>query len=71
MAFKLLIEVNEKGQIDASHEGKIDPIIILGALRKIEHSLLMTCDLMEAEAVLGGENSNESGIGEGSTKGSS
>lgn len=68
MAFKLLIEVSEKGQIDASHEGQIDPIIILGALRKIEHNLLMTMDVMEAEMVLGKEP-NESGSGKGDNKG--
>ncbi len=68
MAFKLLIEVNDKGQIDASHEGQIDPIIILGALRKIEHNLLMTIDMMEAEKILGKEP-NEPTNSQGDVKG--
>lgn len=63
MAFKLLIEITNDGAIDVSHEGNIDPIILLGAIRSFEHNVLMTIDaqnfLAAQEAPDGAENKNE------------
>lgn len=47
--FKLVIEIDEDGSVNLSNEGKMSPIIILGALRRIEHDLLMTTSMLEAE----------------------
>ena len=58
MAFKLLIEVTEEGALDVSHDGQIEPIVLLGALRTLEHNVLTTMDAMAAQGLmesLGGE----------------
>ena len=47
--FKLVIEIDDDGSVNLSNEGKMSPIIILGALRRIEHDLLMTTTMLEAE----------------------
>jgi len=62
MAFKLLVEVTEEGVLNVNHEGQIEPIILIGALRTLEHNILMTVDAMAAEAAMGalsGEENNE------------
>ena len=52
MAFKLLIEVTEEGALDVSHDGQIEPIVLLGALRTLEHNVLTTMDAMAAQGLM-------------------
>lgn len=63
MALKLIIELDDSGNIDVSHEGeKVEPIVLLGVLRSVEHNLLMTIDIMRAEETLksmGGEEKKD------------
>jgi hypothetical protein len=62
MAFKLLVEVTEDGALNVNHEGQIDPVILIGALRTLEHNILMTVDALAAEAAmnaLGGQENEE------------
>ena len=52
MAFKLLVEVTEDGVLNVEHEGQIDPVILLGSLRTLEHNVLTTVDAMAAQAAI-------------------
>lgn len=62
MAFKLMIDISDDGSLDISHEGQIDPIILLGSLKTVEHSVLCTMDVLNSKAVLeamGAEENSE------------
>lgn len=59
MAFKLLVEVTDEGVLNVNHEGQIEPIVLLGALRTLEHNVLMTVDALNAQAILEAEGDLE------------
>ena len=66
MAFKLIVEVEEDGTLNVNHDGQIDPVVLLGSLRMLEHNILTTVDVLAAQAAMeslgGQEKEDEKGV---------